>query len=390
MLVYNPLGFARKGTVKVGGITVETNTVPAFGWRVVKPFEPKNKVTVNGLTAENSYYTLKLDNSGRIVSIFDKRAGREVIKNGEKGNELRVFEDFPMAYDNWEMSDYYKQKMWVLDKDTEIEPIFDGSRAGFSVTKKYMHSCLKQNIWLYSDSTRIDFETDIDWHEHHQILKAVFPLDVHTMSATYEIQYGHVTRPTNHNTSWDEAKFEVYGHKWVDLSDSGYGISLLNDCKYGFSTEGSTLSLTILKCGTDPNPDADQGKHIFTYSLMPHIGDFREAGVIQESYSLNQPLSFVELSAHDGTLPAEFSLVSDNAENVIIETVKKAEADDGMIVRMYDAFDKRADVTVTVADGFKKAYLCDLLENVVSELEFDGKQVTVPVSNFEIVTLKFI
>ena len=123
---------------------------------------------------------------------------------------------------------------------------------------------------------------------------------------------------------------------------------------------------------------------------MPHIGDFREAGVIQESYSLNQPLSFVELSAHDGTLPAEFSLVSDNAENVIIETVKKAEADDGMIVRMYDAFDKRADVTVTVADGFKKAYLCDLLENVVSELEFDGKQVTVPVSNFEIVTLKFI
>lgn len=258
------------------------------------------------------------------------------------------------------------------------------------MTKKYMHSCLKQNIWLYSDSTRIDFETDIDWHEHHQILKAVFPLDVHTMSATYEIQYGHVTRPTNHNTSWDEAKFEVYGHKWVDLSDSGYGISLLNDCKYGFSTEGSTLSLTILKCGTDPNPDADQGKHIFTYSLMPHIGDFREAGVIQESYSLNQPLSFVELSAHDGTLPAEFSLVSDNAENVIIETVKKAEADDGMIVRMYDAFDKRADVTVTVADGFKKAYLCDLLENVVSELEFDGKQVTVPVSNFEIVTLKFI
>ena len=390
ILVYNPLGFARKGTVKAGGKTVEIENIPAFGWKVVKLSEPETKVTVNGLTAENSYYTMRLDKSGRIVSLFDKRVGREVLKNGEMGNELHAFEDFPMTYDNWEISDYYKQKMWVLDEEAEIEPIFDGSRAGFSVTKNYMHSCIKQNIWLYSDNTRIDFDTDIDWHEHHQILKAAFPLDVHTMSATYEIQYGHVTRPTHHNTSWDEAMFEVYGHKWVDLSDSGYGVSLLNDCKYGFSTEGSTLCLTMLKCGTDPNPDADQGKHIFTYSLMPHIGDFRDAGVIHESYSLNQPLSFVEIDAHDGTLPAEFSLVSDNADNVIIETVKKAEADDGMIVRLYDAFDKRADVTITVADGFKKAYLCDLLENAVSELEFDGKQVTVPVSNFEIVTLKFI
>lgn len=390
LLVYNPLGFARKGTVKVNGKTVETENIPAFGWKIIKPSEPTTDISVKGLTAENRYYTVQLDDSGRIISLFDKRIGREILKNGEKGNELCVFEDFPMMYDNWEISDYYKQKMWVLDEKADIEPIFDGSRAGFSVTKNYMHSVIKQNIWLYSDNTRIDFETDIDWHEHHQILKTSFPLDVHAMSATYEIQYGHVIRPTHHNTSWDEAKFEVYGHKWVDISDNGYGVSLLNDCKYGFNTEGNTLSLTILKCGTDPNPEADQGEHILTYSLMPHIGDFRESGVIHESYSLNQPLSFTEVGAHGGVLPSEFSLVSNNAENVIIETVKKAEADDGMIVRMYDAFDKRTDVKLTVADGFRKAYLCDLMENVISELAFDGKQVTVPVSNFEIVTLKFI
>lgn len=390
MLVYNPLGFARKGCITVDGKTVETGLIPAFGWSVVSPKITESKVKIDGLSVENDYYSLTLDNSGRIASIFDKRASREIIKNGEFGNELQVFEDYPSEYDAWEISDYYKQKMWVLDDCADITPIFDGDRAGFCVKKKYLNSQIEQNILLYSDCERIDFETEIDWHERHQVLKTAFPLDVHTMQATYEIQFGHVTRPTHSNTSWDAAKFEVYGHKWVDLSENGYGVSLLNDCKYGFNTEGSTLKLTMLKCATFPNPEADQGKHIFTYSLMPHIGDFREAGVINEAYSLNQPLEFREISAHEGKLPSEFSLVSHNRENVILETVKKAEADDGLIVRMYDAFDRRSDVTLTVADGFEKAYLCDMLENVVSELDFNGNRVTVPLKNFEIATLKFI
>jgi len=115
-----------------------------------------------------------------------------------------------------------------------------------------------------------------------------FPFDIHTDEAVYEIQYGHVHRPTHRNTSWDSARFEVCGHKWVDVSEHGYGVALLNDCKYGFATNGSTVELTILKRPTYPNPDADEGRHIFTYSLLPHAGDFREEGVIQEAYSLNQ------------------------------------------------------------------------------------------------------
>ncbi|MBO5912238.1 MAG: alpha-mannosidase, partial [Clostridia bacterium] len=335
-------------------------------------------------------YKLTLDDSGCIASLYDKRAEREVFETGKLGNELQVYEDFPFNYDAWELSDYYKQKMWLIDDRAVIEPLFDGDRAGFRVTKKYFKSTIRQNIWLYSDNTRIDFENDIDWHEQHQVLKAAFPFDVHSMNTTYEIQFGHVSRPNNENTSWDKAKFEVYGHKWVDMSENGYGIALLNDCKYGHNTEGNTLKLTMLKCATFPNPVADQGEHKFTYSLMPHIGDFREAGVIHEAYSLNQPLEAVEIKANDGKLSDCFSLISNNKENVIIETVKKCEYDDGMIVRMYDAYDRRTTTTVTVADGFKRAYLCDLLENVIEELPFDGNTVKVYVKNFEIVTLKFV
>lgn len=387
-LVYNPSGFCRKGIVKLNGICAETNReVPAFGWCVTDDFIRTTDVAIDGLTAENRHYKLTLDQSGRIASLFDKAANRSVLSEGSFGNELQVFEDFPREYDNWEITDYYKQKMWILDEDASIEPITDGSRAGFKITKSYMHSTITQYLWLYSESRRIDFETEIDWHEHHQILKAAFPLDVLSATATYDIQFGHVQRPTHENTSWDKAKFEVYGHKWVDISEPGYGVSLLNDCKYGYNTEGSTLKLTMLKCGTYPNPEADQGLHVFTYSLMPHTGDFRSAGIIQEAYGLNQPMLATRAEGN-GIAPDTFSLVSCDKSAVMIETVKKAESDDSMIVRMYESFGGRCTANITVAPGFRKAYLSDLMENELHELAFVDHQLTLPVSNFEIITLK--
>lgn len=388
--VYNPTGFARNGAVLCKGKTVEiSETVPAFGWKVVKEVKSLSDVTVNELTAENKYYTLTLDTLGRITSLFDKTANRQVFKEGEFGNEFQAFEDYPYNYDNWELSEYYKEKKYTIDTPAEIIPVTDGSRAGFKITRKYMESTISQNLWLYSDSRRIDFETDIDWHQQHQVLKTAFPLDVHTNSATYDIQFGHTQRPTHQNTSWDKAKFETCGHKWVDMSENGYGVALLNDCKYGHNTEGSTLKLTILKAGTDPNPEADQGQHLLTYSLLPHVGDFRTAGVINEAYALNQPLSSLPVKKQVGTLPETFSLVSCDKENVIVETVKKAENNNAMIVRMYEAFDSRGEVTVTVADGFKKAYLCNLMEENIEKLDFEDNKVKIPFKNFEIITLKF-
>ena len=326
---------------------------------------------------------------GQISSLYDKRAGREVFKKGALGNLLYVLDDHPVKYDAWELEDHAQYKRWTVDTAATVTPIFDGTRAGLCVERKYMHSTIKQTVWFYSDDARIDFDNEIDWQDPHQILKAEFPFDVHAMSATYDVQFGHVTRPTHANTSWDEAKFEIYAHKWVDVAEHGYGVALLNDCKYGHSIQGSTLALTLLKCPTDPYARADRGLHTFTYSLLPHVGDFREAGVVAESWALNQPLLCTPVSAHGGSLDETFSYVSCDADNIVISALKKAESDDGLIVRMYDAFDRKSRVSVSVPEGFGKAYLCDLLEREQSELAIVDGHVTLPVSNFEIVTLKF-
>jgi alpha-mannosidase len=175
----------------------------------------------------------------------------------------------------------------------------------------------------------------------------------------------------------------------MDLSENGYGVSLLSANKYGYGVLGSTVGVTLLKCPTDPNPNADQGTHHFTYSLMPHVGDFREAGVIAEAWALNQPLMSCPIAAHDGALASEFSMVRCDAPNMVFTALKKAEADNGLVVRMYDAFDRRTKVGLTVPEEYVKAELCDLMEAPVKTLPVENGHVTVPVSNFEIVTLKF-
>lgn len=389
--VYNSLGFPCAGDFKIDGKTYETSEIiPAFGWKVISEYNKDNRVKLTDNSIENELYYLEIDKTGRIVSLKDKQNNREVFINGAFGNEIQIFEDNPHEFDNWEICEYYDRKMRILDGEAQIEKVVDGTRSGLKITKNYHNSKIVQTIWLYSVGRRIDFENDIDWHEHHQLVKIAFPFDLNTNEATYEIQYGNITRPTHRNTSWDEARFEVCGHKWVDLSENGYGVSLLNDCKYGYSADGSTLKLTALKCGTYPNQNADQGKHVFVYSLIPHSGSFQESGIIHESYLLNQPLSAAKVEKTQGTLPETFSMVSCNRDHVIMEVVKKSESDDGMIVRMYESINRRTDVTVTVPANFKKAFLCDLTENVIEELEICNGSVKLPIRGFEIITLKFV
>ena len=390
ILVYNPTGFERCDTVNIDGKTYElSNPIPPFGWGVVSEFNTDCNVKIDGLTAENKYYKLTLNQNGSIKELYDKRACREVFKQGKAGNEILVYEDLPFHYDNWELKEYYKEKVWNICDEADISPIFDGTRAGFKVKIKYRHSTLCQNIWLYSENERIDFETEADWHEHNQVLKASMPFNVRTVNETVEIQYGHVNRSTHRNTSWDKARFEVYGHKWVDIADNGYGVAVLNDCKYGHSILGSELELTMLKCGTYPNKEADQGEHKFTYSLLPHTDSLFNAKVINKAYELNQPLKAVPVTDTKGSLPITFSLVSTDKENLMLETVKMAEDGDSMIVRLYEAHNKSTVAQITVPKDFKSAYLCDLLEGNEQPVSLIDGKVELHVSNFEIVTLKF-
>ncbi len=391
LLVYNPLSYSQNVLTKVNGKTYESaENIESLGWKVINPDETKCGVKVSGNTAENKYYRMKMDASGRIVSLYDKLNNREVFKKGQLGNELQVFEDIPRDYDAWEITDYHKQKMWKLDAPCKIEPIFDGTRAGFKVIHKYLDSSIEQNVWLYTECRRIDFETKADWHEKFQLLKVAFPIDVHATSADYDIQFGYTSRPTHLNTSWDAAKFEVCAHKWADISDGDYGVALLNDCKYGHSAEGSDLSLTLIKCPEYPNPQADQGEHNFTYSIMAHNGSFKEGGVVLEAQRLNNPSVAMPIKASKGTLPQSYSYISSDSNNVVIDTVKKAENGEGVIVRMYDTFNCRRNVTLNLPQGVSEVYLCDLMENRQKPVKIKDGKVTVTVNNFEIVTLNLI
>ncbi len=228
----------------------------------------------------------------------------------------------------------------------------------------------------------------MDWKEHQTLLKVHFPVAVHTDEATFDVQFGNLTRKTHTNTSWDVARFESCGQKWMDLSEGHYGVSLLNDCKYGHSVKDSNMALTLIKSGIEPNPTTDQEEHDFTYALYPHAETWRAAGTVAEAYKLNQPLK-VELHAgEDGPESASFAAVE--ASNVVIETIKQAEDGKGVILRMYESENAYTKTTVTVNADFGKAYVCNLLEEAEQEAQVSGRQIAVTLKPYEVVTLKLV
>ena len=383
--IYNPNSFETSGYVEVDSKCGYVENIPSMGWSTANA-DFTNTIKISDNCIENKYYVITFDENANITSIYDKEYGREVIKRGEKANQIEAFEDLPYQYDNWELSEYYKQKKWNVDDLQSIEAITDGARSGFKIVRKFLSSEIVQNIWIYENSRRIDFETDIDWKESHIVLKAAFPINVHADKASYETQFGYVERPTHGNTSWDAAKFEVCGHKYADISEDDYGAAILNDCKYGYNAEGSTLKLTMLKCGTFPYKEADKEHHIFTYSFMPHNGNHKTGGVIQEAYKLNRPLCAVKAQG-DGSITDNFSLVKCNKENVIIETVKKAENSNETVVRAYDAYNRSTKAEITFGFDVRKAYLCDLLENKLEELTVEDNKIRLDIGAFEIVTI---
>jgi len=229
--------------------------------------------------------------------------------------------------------------------------------------------------------------TEVDWHERHTLLKVAFPVAVHSPRATYEIQFGALERPTHWNTSWDYARFEVVGHRWADLSEGDYGVSLLNDCKYGHDIRGHTMRLTLIKSATAPDPEADQGLHRFTYALYPHSGDWR-CGTVQEAAALNDPLlPFARGGATlqgAGTLPASLGLISCDADHVVVDTVKAAEEGTGLIVRVYEACNQRGPVTLRFAVAPVAVWECNLMEENENLLAVEGQGFTFAVKPFQI------
>ena len=351
--------------------------------------EEKSCLYVSSTRMENDFFRIEFNDKGQFAHLYDKRAKREILKDGKPGNVIVSYEDRPHNYDAWDINNYYTEKSWEVDQLESLRVVETGPvRATVRIERKYLESTIVQYISIYRDLDRIDIRNEIDWKQHLIMLKDHFPVDVHASTATFDIQYGNVTRSTTDNTSWDWSKFEVCHHKWLDVGEDGYGVSFLNDCKFGVSVRGTDVGLTMLKSPLYPNPDADKEHHTFTYSIFPHQGDWREAGTVAQAYELNNPMKAVTREAGSGSLPDTFSLFSVDQENVVIEAVKKAEDSDAVIVRMYECWNRRSDVTLTAGAKIQSASFCNIMEEEDQTAATDGRQIHFRIRPYQIVTLK--
>ncbi len=386
-LVYNMHSFENTGLVELDGKLCIAQNVPPMGYKVIPQLVETNSATVTADTIDNKYFTVKFAPNGFISSIYDKQEDRELLRNGEYGNRLVVYEDHPACFDAWEMSHYTRLKGHEMDECISIEPYDNGALKGITVTWRFMNSTVKEDIVVYDDIPRIDIFCQLDINDTHIILKALFPFDVRATKTTSEIQYGNVERPCHMNTSWDEARFETCMHKWVDVSDNGYGVSLLNDCKYGFSSYDNTLAITLVKCAESPFYGGDLGNHEILYSIYPHKNSAVCGGTVNQAYSLNAPMTAVKVTKQAGCLKDEYSAVKCNKDNIVVEVLKQAQNSSDTIVRFYDAHNMRTKATLEFEFPFKRAFITDLLENKETEIPVVNNSITVDVKNFEIVTV---
>ncbi|MGP3778323.1 alpha-mannosidase [Halanaerobium saccharolyticum] len=356
-------------------------TVGAGSRNLLKVEAEKNQL-------ENRYYRIKLNQQGQIISLYDRQFQRELIPAGKKANLLQAFEDRPMRFNAWDIDIYYQEKEYSIDKLEELEIEKMSDRIVARLKWKFLDSTISQQLVIYANQRRLDFKTDVDWQEEQILLKTAFPVDLRSTKATYEIQFGNVERNTHWNTSWDYAKFETVGHKWADLSERNYGVSLLNDCKYGYDIKDQTMRLTLIKSGVYPDPAADQGEHSFTYSLYPHAGDWFEAETVKEAYELNYPLKTVITQNERGKEPQQKSFIDVEAESTILETVKKAEASEELVFRFYEYGKQRDKVKVSLGQKLKKVTECNLMEEDTAELKAEVDSFEFKIKPYEIKTFK--
>ena len=257
---------------------------------------------------------------------------------------------------------------------------------------RYGNSEIVQYLYFYPDQYRFDIRNEIDWAEDHVLLRDYFPVDIHTNEATFDIQYGNVKRPTHYNTSWDFARFEVCVHKWIDVSEDNYGISVLNDCKYGYSVHDSVIGLTMLKSSSYPNPNAGRGHHTFSYSFCLHEGDFRDGDIVSKAYAFNNPCKAVtKQEKTEKGMESAASLISVDEPNIVIETVKKAEDSESLIVRCYECFNRRTKVNMKIGMPVGKVCVVNPLEDqILEKLEIEEGIVSFVMKPYEIQTLKLM
>ncbi len=382
------------------GLWVDAGELPPYSVVALEAtMEDGPKTMVHRLPStvflENNFLRIEFNSDGDITRIFDKEASREVLAPNSIANQFQAFEDRPKSWDAWDVDIFYDDKMWLAEPASSIEMVEYGElRQTIEIKRRILNSTYTQRISLNHNSPRLDFDTHIEWNDRHTMLKVAFPVDILAPQATYEIQWGNVQRPTHRNTSWDWARFETCAHKWVDLSEGDYGVSLLNDCKYGHDIHDNVMRITLLRSSTMPDPMADFGEHDFKYSLYPHSGSWNEE-TQREAYLLNDPIIVYQSDRRPKTVDQEVStvnglpsMVSVSAPNVIIETVKRAEDGNGIIVRLYESQRQRGPVRIRFGFALDSAWTTNLLEENESALSVDQDSIQSNLKPYQIVTLR--
>ncbi|MFF8970821.1 alpha-mannosidase [Streptomyces sp. NPDC014995] len=354
--------------------------------------EPPQPVTVSGRVLDNGLVRIQVADDGTLSSVYDLRAGREVL--ADRGNLLRLHTDLPNYWDAWDIDKHYKNRYTDLLEAQSVTVVEEDPLVGaIRVTRSFgKGSTITQTITLRAGSPRIDIETDIDWHETEKILKAAFPVDVRAPHSSAEIQFGHVQRPTHTNTSWEAARFEVAGHRWVHVGEPGYGVAVINDSTYGHDVSRTvredggtttTVRLSLVRAPRIPDPEADQGRHRFTYALLPGAS-IEDA--VAEGYSLNLPLRVANAAGAPGPV------VSVAGEGVTVEAVKLADDASGdVVVRLYECRGGRARGVLRTGFPLAGAQVTDLLERPLedpdADVDGDGA-VAVTLRPFQVLTLR--
>jgi alpha-mannosidase len=338
------------------------------------------------VTLDNDVVTVEIGKDGTLHSIFDKRADRETL--ADRGNQLWAYVDRPRAWDAWDIDETYENiGMEITDVDS-IEIVEQGPlRAAVGVTRTWRSSSFVQTYRLLAGSSRIDIDTRIDWHERLMLVRALFPTTVHAHEATFETIFGVQRRASHTNTSFERTRFEVGAHRFVDLSEPNYGVALLNDAKYGHSAVGGTLGISLVRGSLHPDPFADEGKHHFTYSFFPHLGNWVDGGVTREAKALNAPLVVTATSTDAKDRPP---FVTSDVVELGFAALKPAHDGDGLVLRVYEPHGDRGTASLIFQNAPSSASRVNILEEPVDggEVTIDGNTVSFEIAPFEVVTLQ--
>ena len=384
LLPLNTLGFRRRAVVEApDGAIVLVDAPPFATGGLVEPSEP---VAIephgHGWMLANAHVRAVVDQAGRVLSLVHRSSGREALRG--EGNLLELYEDEPVAFEAWDIDPFHLETRKLCPGAHDARVAVDSPLRAELVFEHRLGEASSgtQVIRLDADARRLEFHWHVDWHESRKLLKVCFPVDVHSPRATYEMQFGSVERPTHYTTSYDLARYEVPGHKWSDLSEHGFGVALLTDSKYGYSTFANELRISLLRAPKHPDPVADMGEHRFAYAVLPHEQGWQDGGVVAEGFDFNVPFVWARTTIE--------SIFATDTAGLVLDTVKLAEHEDAVVLRCYEAHGGRGRARIDVGLDFDSVVRANLLEEQQGdELPHDGSVLALDYRPYEIVTLLF-